>query len=77
MAAPSWQDRYGHCARSEDGKHHWSKFKSSHIRGMPKFTEVMGRKVLNYVVILVTCRYCLFTTKAVMDFENREVRMNQ
>lgn len=71
---PVWRDT---CARSADQKHHWGSFKQSHVRGVPKYTENFGRRILSHVVIIITCRYCLFSTRAVVDFVNREVRVGK
>lgn len=65
------------CLRSPDGRHHWL---SVTRRGpltapRPHFVIQFKRKVLSHADFRITCQYCLFTTRAVIDFLNEEVRV--
>jgi hypothetical protein len=64
----TWRE---HCARSQDGRHHWTRF---------EFTHVLRKNYVSkpsHIEFFVLCRHCLFRTKAELDMKNKEVRIKK
>jgi hypothetical protein len=67
----SWRQS---CVRSDDGKHHWLPANRNQVLRR-SYGMNFKRKILVKVEFRVQCMFCMFVTRATIDFEKKEVRV--